>query len=179
VAGRIEDHAVIGRNGSIDWLCLPRFDSPACFAALLGTEENGHWGINPRAGGECTRRRYRGDTLVLETEWDTDDGTVRVIDLMPTRDEAANLVRLVECVSGRVAMESVLRLRFDYGDAVPWVRRLDGQLVAIAGPDAVWVTSDVPMYPAHDRAAGRCARCSRDCSRCATTSACWPRSTTR
>ena len=155
MAGRIEDYAVIGdmhtaalvgRDGSIDWLCLPRFDSPACFAALLGTEDNGHWLIHPHGGGTCSRRRYRPDTLVLETEWDTDDGTVRLLDLMPTRDNAANVVRIVEGVSGRVAMESVLRLRFDYGEAVPWVRRLDGQLVAIAGPDAVWVTTDVPTY---------------------------------
>jgi GH15 family glucan-1,4-alpha-glucosidase len=153
--GRIEDYAVIGdmhtaalvgRDGSIDWLCLPRFDSPACFAALLGTEDNGHWRISPRTGGICSRRRYRPDTLVLETEWDTDAGMVRVLDLMPTRDNAANVVRIVEGVSGRVAMESVLRLRFDYGEAVPWVRRLDGQLVTIAGPDAAWVTTDVPMY---------------------------------
>jgi GH15 family glucan-1,4-alpha-glucosidase len=155
VAGRIEDYAVIGdmhtaalvgTDGSIDWLCLPRFDSPACFAALLGTDDNGHWRIRPRGGGNCTRRRYRPNTLVLETEWDTDEGTVRLLDLMPTRDNAANVVRVVEGVSGRVAMESVLRLRFDYGEAVPWVRRLDGQLVAIAGPDAAWVTTDVPTY---------------------------------
>jgi GH15 family glucan-1,4-alpha-glucosidase len=155
VAGPIEDYAVIGdmhaaalvgRDGSIDWLCLPRFDSPACFAALLGTEDNGHWRIGPPAGGSCTRRRYRADTLVLETEWDTDEGTVRLLDLMPTRDNAANVVRVVEGVSGRVAVKSELRMRFDYGAAVPWVRRLDGQLVAIAGPDAAWLTTDVPTY---------------------------------
>ena len=155
MAGRIEDYAVIGdmhtaalvgRDGSIDWLCLPRFDSPACFAALLGTQDNGHWRIGPQGVSTCTRRRYRPDTLILETEWETPDGTVRVLDLMPTRDNAANVVRIVEGVSGRVEMQSVLRLRFDYGAAVPWVRRIDGQLVAIAGPDAVWVTTDVETY---------------------------------
>jgi GH15 family glucan-1,4-alpha-glucosidase len=155
VAGRIEDYAVIGdlhtaalvgHDGSIDWLCLPRFDSPACFAALLGTKDNGHWRIGPHGASTCTRRRYRPDTLILETEWDTPEGTVRILDLMPTRDNAANVVRIVEGVSGRVEMQSVLRLRFDYGAAVPWVRRIDGQLVAIAGPDAVWVTTDVQTY---------------------------------
>ena len=155
MAGRIEDYAVIGdmhtaalvgRDGSIDWLCLPRFDSPACFAALLGTQDNGHWRIGPHGATTCTRRRYRPDTLILETEWETPDGTVRLLDLMPTRDNAANVVRIVEGISGRVEMQSVLRLRFDYGDAVPWVRRIDGQLVAIAGPDAVWVTTDVETY---------------------------------
>ncbi len=155
MAGRIEDYAVIGdmhtaalvgRDGSIDWLCLPRFDSPACFAALLGTQDNGHWRIAPHGATTCTRRRYRPDTLILETEWDTADGTVRVLDLMPTRDNAANVVRIVEGVSGSVEMQSVLRLRFDYGAAAPWVRRIDGQLVAVAGPDAVWVTTDVPTY---------------------------------
>jgi GH15 family glucan-1,4-alpha-glucosidase len=155
MAGRIEDYAMIGdlhtaalvgRDGSIDWLCLPRFDSPACFAALLDTERAGHWRLAPASGGTCTSRRYRGDSLVLETEWTGPDGTVRVIDFMPPRGEAADVVRIVEGVSGRVRMSSELRLRFDYGSVVPWVRHVDGMLTAVAGPDAVWLRSPVPVH---------------------------------
>ncbi|HYU85615.1 MAG TPA: glycoside hydrolase family 15 protein, partial [Kribbellaceae bacterium] len=120
--------------------------SPACFAALLGTDENGHWRIAPREAHARSDRRYRGDTLVLETEWTTPDGTVRVIDFMPPRDDAPDVVRIVEGVSGRMAMRSELRLRFDYGHLVPWVRRDDGQIVAVAGPDAVSLRSDVNQY---------------------------------
>ncbi|MEE1834595.1 glycoside hydrolase family 15 protein [Streptomyces sp. SP17KL33] len=147
----IEDYALIGdhqtaalvsRHGSIDWLCLPRFDSAACFAALLGDEENGHWRIAPDEGGTCTRRSYRHDTLVLDTEWETDEGAVRVTDLMPQRDRAPDVVRIVEGLSGRVTMRSTLRLRFDYGSAVPWMRRSDGHRVAVAGPDSVWLRSE-------------------------------------
>jgi GH15 family glucan-1,4-alpha-glucosidase len=152
VAGRIEDYALIsdrntaalvGRDGSIDWLCFPRFDSAAVFAALLGTEENGHWRVAPKSGGDCTRRRYRGDSLILESEWDTPTGSVRVIDLMPERGEAPDVVRIVEGLSGRVEMGSVLRLRFGYGRVIPWVRRVGDCLTAIAGPDAVWLDADV------------------------------------
>ncbi|MDX3645202.1 glycoside hydrolase family 15 protein [Streptomyces sp. MB09-02B] len=147
----IEDYALIGdhqtaalvsRHGSIDWLCLPRFDSAACFAALLGDEENGHWRIAPDAGGTCTRRSYRHDSLVLDTEWETDEGAVRVTDLMPQRDRAPDVVRIVEGLSGRVTMRSTLRLRFDYGSAVPWMRRSAGHRVAVAGPDSVWLRSE-------------------------------------
>ncbi|MFF7390108.1 glycoside hydrolase family 15 protein [Streptomyces scabiei] len=147
----IEDYALIGdhqtaalvsRHGSIDWLCLPRFDSAACFAALLGDEENGHWRIAPGEGGVCTRRSYRHDSLVLDTEWETDEGAVRVTDLMPQRDRAPDVVRIVEGLSGRVTMRSTLRLRFDYGSAVPWMRRSDGHRVAVAGPDSVWLRSE-------------------------------------
>jgi GH15 family glucan-1,4-alpha-glucosidase len=149
---RIEDYAVIGdtqtvalvcADGSIDWLCLPRFDSPACFAALLGDEENGHWRLAPAGAQRCTSRRYAGQSLVLETTWDTERGAVRVTDYMPPRDRAPDVVRVVEGLSGRVDMRSVLRLRFDYGHVVPWVRRVDDQLVGIAGPDAVYLRSDV------------------------------------
>ena len=153
MASRIEDYALIsdrlsagliGRDGSLDWLCFPRFDSEAVFAALLGTKENGHWRLAPRDGpATCTSRRYRGDTMILETEWAAPGGTVRVIDFMPERDEAPDVVRIVEGLEGRVDMRSVLRFRFGYGDVVPWVRSLDGMLVAIAGPDAVWLASDV------------------------------------
>ncbi|WP_328839968.1 glycoside hydrolase family 15 protein [Streptomyces europaeiscabiei] len=147
----IEDYALIGdhqtaalvsRQGSIDWLCLPRFDSAACFAALLGDEENGHWRIAPAEGGACTRRAYRHDSLVLDTEWETDEGAVRVTDLMPQRDRAPDVVRIVEGLSGRVTLRSTLRLRFDYGSVVPWMRRSDGHRVAVAGPDSVWLRSE-------------------------------------
>jgi GH15 family glucan-1,4-alpha-glucosidase len=155
VAGRIEDYALlgdlqtaalVGRNGSIDWLCLPQFDSPACFAALLGDKENGHWLLAPASGGTCTNRQYRGDTLVLETFWETPEGTVRVVDCMPPRDEAPDIVRIVEGISGRVPMHGVLRLRFDYGRVVPWVRRVNGQVAAVAGPDSAWLATPAPLH---------------------------------
>ncbi|MFF5359157.1 glycoside hydrolase family 15 protein [Streptomyces scabiei] len=148
---RIEDYALIGdhqtaalvnRHGSIDWLCLPRFDSAACFAALLGDRENGHWTLAPRGGGTCARRAYRHDSLVLDTEWETEEGAVRVTDLMPQRDRSPDVVRIVEGLSGRVTMRSTVRLRFDYGSAVPWMRRSDGHRVAVAGPDSVWLRSE-------------------------------------
>ncbi|MET0496150.1 MAG: trehalase-like domain-containing protein, partial [Actinoplanes sp.] len=143
----IEDYAIIadtqtsalvGRNGSIDWLCVPRFDSGAIFANLLGDEENGHWTIAP-VGSFTTRRQYRDETLVLETEFETDDGLVRLIDFMPPRDGSPTVVRIVEGVRGEVPMGMVLRLRFDYGHVVPWVYQEQGDLVAVAGPDAVWL----------------------------------------
>ncbi|MCK1821964.1 glycoside hydrolase family 15 protein [Streptomyces sp. XM83C] len=149
---RIEDYALIGdeqtvalvgRDGSVDWLCLPRFDSSACFARLLGDEDNGHWKMAPKdADGPCTRRAYRRDTLVLDTEWDTPEGSVRVTDLMPQRDRAPDLVRIVEGLRGQVTVRSTLRLRFDYGSVIPWVRRSDGHRVAVAGPDSVWLRSE-------------------------------------
>ncbi|POX47226.1 glucoamylase [Streptomyces sp. Ru71] len=135
--------ALVGRDGSVDWLCLPRFDSGACFARLLGDEDNGHWRIAPKGvDGPCTRRAYRRDTLVLDTEWDTPDGRVRVTDLMPQRDRAPDLVRVVEGLEGRVTMHSTLRLRFDYGSIVPWMRRSRDHRVAVAGPDSVWLRSE-------------------------------------
>ncbi|MGW0762176.1 glycoside hydrolase family 15 protein [Streptomyces sp. NPDC002814] len=135
--------ALVGRDGSVDWLCLPRFDSASCFARLLGDEENGHWRIAPKdASGPCTRRAYRPNTLVLDTEWDTDEGSVRVTDLMPQRDRAPDLVRVVEGTGGRVTVHSTLRLRFDYGSIVPWMRRSDGHRVAVAGPDSAWLRSE-------------------------------------
>jgi GH15 family glucan-1,4-alpha-glucosidase len=155
VPERIEDYALIGdtytaalvgRSGSIDWLCFPRFDSAACFAALLGTREHGHWTLAPADGGRATRRRYRGDTLVLETEWETAEGTVRVLDFMPPRGEAPDVVRIVEGVDGTVDMTSELRLRFDYGQTAPWVRNVSGTVVAVAGPDAIWFRTPVPSH---------------------------------
>ncbi len=153
----IEDYALIGdlmtsglvgRDGSIDWLCLPRFDSAACFAKLLGDEENGHWRIAPldAADGErCTRRAYVEGSLVLESYWETETGTVKVIDFMPQRQVFPDVIRIVEGVTGRVRMRSTLRLRFDYGHVVPWVRRADGDRIAVAGPDSAWFRSDPPV----------------------------------
>lgn len=160
MAGRIEDYALIGdmqtaalvcRDGTVDWLCLPRFDSHAVFAGLLGTEEHGYWRLGPaQAAGSnppaAARRRYRGDSLVLESEWDTPRGTVRVIDFMPPRDGAPQLVRIVEGVSGRVPMRSALRMRFSYGWVVPWVHKIDGRTVAVAGPDSVWLDTETDTY---------------------------------
>ena len=143
LVGDLHTAALISRGGSVDWLCFPRFDSGACFAALLGAEENGHWTIAPQSGGDATSRRYRDGTLVLESEWTTPDGAVRVIDFMPPRDDLPDLIRVVEGVSGRVPMRSTLLVRFDYGHIVPWVRRVDGELCAVAGPDALWMRSPV------------------------------------
>lgn len=151
---RIEDYALLGdlhsaalvsRTGAIDWLCLPRFDSPACFSALLGGDEAGTWQLAPADGGPAARRQYRDDSLILETEWDSPDGSVRLIDTMPPRGTAPDLVRVVEGVRGRVRMRMLLRLRFDYGHDVPWVRRQGQDLTAIAGPNAVWLRTPVPL----------------------------------
>ncbi|MFJ2781980.1 MULTISPECIES: glycoside hydrolase family 15 protein [unclassified Kitasatospora] len=201
MAGRIEDYALIGdmqtaalvsRDGAVDWLCLPRFDSPAVFAGLLGTDEHGFWRIGPAevmavdlpapaaapavppvrfagTGGlrmppataaapavPADRRRYRGDSLVLEQEWDSQGGTVRVIDFMPPRplagrDSVPQMIRIVEGVSGTVRMRSALRMRFSYGRIVPWVHRVeqaDGghRTVAVAGPDSVWLDGEAETY---------------------------------
>ena len=154
---RIEDYALIGdlhtaalvgADGSIDWLCLPRFDSPACFAALLGDEGNGRWQIVPAGRVSRTTRRYRGDTLVLETEFETDDGVVRLVDCMPVRRDAPpRLVRVLEGIRGTVPMRMFLSLRFDYGHVAPWLTAGDHGLRALAGPDAIDVSSDVPLDP--------------------------------
>ncbi len=143
VLGDTQTAALVGRDGSVDWLCLPRFDSAAVFAGLLGTERHGRWLLRPAGEIQAVRRRYRGDTLVLETEYDTDEGSVRVIDFMPPRDEAPDLVRIVEGLHGRVPLRMELRLRFDYGRVVPWVYREGDDLVAVAGPDAVYLRTPV------------------------------------
>ena len=197
MAARIEDYALIGdmqtaalvsRDGSVDWMCLPRFDSPAVFAGLLGTDEHGFWRIGPADAppgpaqsaapkglpeflgtGEfrvlppsaaapappATRRRYRGESLILEQEWDTPGGTVRVIDFMPPRGlpergAVPQMIRIVEGLSGRVRMRSALRMRFSYGRVVPWVHKVgDGdtvRTVAVAGPDSVWLDGEAETY---------------------------------
>jgi GH15 family glucan-1,4-alpha-glucosidase len=149
VALRIEDYgiigdthtvALVGANGSIDWLCLPRFDSDACFASLLGDESNGYWKIAPTGAVRRSSRHYHLDTLVLETEFGTETGTVVVVDCMPLRDENPQVVRVVHGVSGSVDMRMELAIRFGYGTRTPWVRRVGSLLVAIAGPDglALW-----------------------------------------
>ncbi|HSL77993.1 MAG TPA: glycoside hydrolase family 15 protein [Candidatus Limnocylindrales bacterium] len=149
---RIEDYALIGdtqtaalvgADGSIDWLCLPRFDSAACFAALVGTPDNGYWRLGPADGSPATSRRYRGDSLVLETTFETASGTVRVVDCMPPRARDPDVVRVVEGVSGRVPVRMELAIRFDYGRSIPWVRRVGGRLSAVAGPDAVVLETPV------------------------------------
>ena len=150
MSARIEDYAMIGdlhtaalvsREGSIDWLCLPRFDSPACFAALLGNEEHGRWQIRPQGKAKITRR-YRPGTLVLETDFETEDGTVTIVDCMPPRRENPAVIRLVKGRRGRVPMRMQLILRFDYGSIVPWVKHHGNGLRAIAGPDRVCLASD-------------------------------------
>ena len=143
--GDLHTGALVGRDGSIDWLCLPKFDSPACFAALLDSPRAGRWQLAPAGAGPCTRRAYRGDTLVLETVWETASGAVKVIDFMPPRDNVVDVVRIVEGLSGTVNMHGELRLRFDYGRIVPWVRRVDGGIYAVAGPDGVWLATPVPL----------------------------------
>ncbi|HEY6622403.1 MAG TPA: glycoside hydrolase family 15 protein [Acidimicrobiales bacterium] len=137
IIGDLHTAAVVGRDGSIDWLCLPRFDSAACFSRLLGDNEHGRWKVAPAGAYRATHRRYRGESLVLESEFVTPEGTVRVVDCMPIRQEHPEVVRLVEGVRGRVPMRMDLTIRFGYGQIVPWVRRLDGTLVAIAGPDGL------------------------------------------
>jgi GH15 family glucan-1,4-alpha-glucosidase len=143
--GDTQTAALVGLDGSIDWLCLPRFDSPACFAALLGDESHGRWMIAPTSGSTSARRTYRGDTLVLETEFTTSDGVVVVIDFMPVRQGPPTVVRIVECRSGHVEMHMDLKIRFDYGAIVPWVRGADGGLVAVGGADAVSLRTPVPV----------------------------------
>ncbi|HEY3673719.1 MAG TPA: glycoside hydrolase family 15 protein [Acidimicrobiia bacterium] len=145
LVGDTQTAALIADDGSVDWLCVPRFDSGACFAALLGDESHGHWQLAPAAGGRATRRAYRDGTLVLETEWDTPEGTVRIVDCMPVRDQSIDLVRVVEGVSGRVPMRMDFIVRFDYGSIVPWVHSQEGTLRIIAGPAALCLTTPVRL----------------------------------
>ena len=152
---RIEDYAMIGdcktaalvgRDGSIDWLCWPRFDSAACFAALLGTADNGRWLIAPKHPPLGVRRRYRPGTLVLETEFQTETGCAAIIDFMPPAD-GADLVRIVIGRSGRVVFRTELVVRFNYGATVPWVNRLDdGTIDAIAGPERLVLRTPAALY---------------------------------
>jgi GH15 family glucan-1,4-alpha-glucosidase len=157
MAERIEDYALlgdlqtaalVGRSGSVDWLTFPRFDSSSCFSALLGNREHGRWSIAPLAGGQTTDRRYRTDTLILESEWQVDGGRVRVIDFMPPRETKPDIVRIVEGLEGSVQMRTELVIRFDYGAIVPWVRRLDQEsLLAVGGPDGLLLRTPVELRP--------------------------------
>ena len=153
---RIEDYALIGdchtaalvaKDGSIDWLCLPRFDSGACFAALLGTPDHGRWLMAPAVPVRRVTRHYRPGTLILETLFETDSGTAAVVDFMPVRAESPRLIRIVEGRSGRVPMHLELAIRFDYGSIIPWVRRGSRNL-------GDWRAR--PASPALRRQAGRC-----------------------
>jgi GH15 family glucan-1,4-alpha-glucosidase len=152
--GDLQTAALVSRDASIDWLCFPRFDSGACFAALLGDAENGRWAIQPVDGWRGLARRYWHDTLVLETVFETDDGLVRVIDFMPPRGEAPDVVRIVEALAGTVRMRSELVIRFDYGRILPWVRNVDGTRLAIAGPDAVAFRTPVTLRGENMRTVG-------------------------
>ena len=144
--GDCETAALVGNDGSIDWLCWPRFDSGACFAALLGTGENGCWKLAPSEKAKKKTRTYREHTLILETEFETESGIVTLIDFMPVRGQHSNLVRLVRGKRGSVSMAMELALRFDYGRSVPWVTRMeDGSLRAIAGPDMAILRTSAPL----------------------------------
>ncbi len=144
--GDLQTGVLVGRDGSIDWCCFPRFDSGACFAALLGAPEHGRWLVAPVDPVIHTSRRYRPDTLILETIHETSSGAVRVIDFMPPRGTAPDIVRIVEGLRGTVRMRSTLAVRFDYGRIVPWVRRVDGALLAVAGPDALCLRAPVQAH---------------------------------
>jgi len=154
MGSRIEDYALIGdchtaalvsKAGSIDWLCLPRFDSGACFAALVGGPEQGRWIIGPAGGASAVRRRYREGTLVLETDFETRGGAVTLVDCLPLRGQRADVVRMVVGRRGHVPMRMELVIRFDYGSIVPWVRREADGIRAIAGPDALRLRTSVPL----------------------------------
>ena len=157
MAGLIEDYALIGdmqtaalvgKDGSIDWLCLPRFDSPACFTRLLGTDDHGFWRVCPAGepGRAEVTRHYQGDTLILQTEWRTATGTVRLVDFMPPRDgKPPVLARIVAGVHGHVDMDCTVRMRLGYGSILPWVRRRDGRIAAVAGPDSLWLDTPVTL----------------------------------
>jgi GH15 family glucan-1,4-alpha-glucosidase len=154
MAMKIEDYALLGdthtaalvsREGSVDWMCLPRFDSGACFAALLGSAEHGRWQIRPQADPSSIVRRYRVDTLVLETDFQTPDGSLRIVDFMAVDSEYPTLVRIIEGRTGSVPVQFELVVRFDYGSILPWVRTIDGRLVAVAGPDAVVLQSPISI----------------------------------
>jgi GH15 family glucan-1,4-alpha-glucosidase len=149
---RVEDYgfigdthtgALVGRNGSIDWLCTPRFDSDACFASLLGNEKNGCWQIGPREPALSVKQSYQSDSLILETVFETPGGAVRLVDFMPPRGQYRDVVRIVEGIRGRVEMELKMTIRFDYGLTIPWVKRTKEGLTAVAGPNALVFRSDV------------------------------------
>ncbi|MGA9723173.1 MAG: glycoside hydrolase family 15 protein, partial [Candidatus Binatus sp.] len=156
MSSRIEDYALIGnlrtaalvdRSGSIDWLCLPRFDSGACFASILGDKTNGRWLLAPQGGVKQVRRKYRDDTLLLETEFETESGVATVIDFMPVaeRPEQTDVIRIVKGIRGQVPMRTEVIFRFDYGRTLPWVRKRDYGISAVSGPIAIAFRTEVPL----------------------------------
>jgi GH15 family glucan-1,4-alpha-glucosidase len=145
--GDCETNALVGRDGSVDWLCWPHFSSPACFAALLGTPDNGRWIVGPKETSARATRRYRPKTLILETDFETADGAVTLIDFMPERSRQTHLVRLVVGKRGTVRMQTELVIRFDYGSLVPWVYRdEDRSLLAVCGPDMLVLRTNVHLH---------------------------------
>lgn len=153
--GDTETAALVGRDGSIDWLCTPRFDSPACFAALLGDDENGCWRIAPAVSVQRVQRAYRPGTLILETTFHTAEGAVTLVDFMVPRDDRPNVIRLVRGRSGRVPMTMDLRIRFDYGSIIPWVRRDGDRLLAVAGPEGLCLDAPVETHGIDHRTEAR------------------------
>ncbi|WP_053239085.1 glycoside hydrolase family 15 protein [Sandaracinus amylolyticus] len=160
MASRIEDYGFIGdmkgsalvsRHADIDWLCVPRFDSEACLAALLGRDEHGRWALRPTSRVLETRQRYRGDTLVLETELECDEGVVRIVDFMTPTSDRSDVVRIVEGVRGAVTLEMVLDVRFGYGASLPWIRSYDRQVTLVAGPDSMHLRASVPLTSTRTR----------------------------
>ncbi|HVU79555.1 MAG TPA: glycoside hydrolase family 15 protein [Gaiellaceae bacterium] len=146
--GDLQTAALVGRTGSVDWLPFPRFDSSSCFGAILGGREHGRWLLAPRNGGPATERRYREDTLILESEWQMPGGRVRVIDFMPPRETKPDIVRIVEGLDGEVDIRTELIIRLDYGSVVPWVQRLDAStLLVIGGPDALILRTPIELRP--------------------------------
>lgn len=143
--GDLRTAALVGLDGSIDWLCLPRFDSPAVFATLLGDARHGRWTLAPQGSGRCTRRRYRGDSLILDTEWITPDGAVRVTDFMSPTSAGPHLVRILEGLVGKVEMHMCMAPRMEYGKQVPTLRNSGGHFVGTAGSGSVWLSSDVAL----------------------------------
>jgi GH15 family glucan-1,4-alpha-glucosidase len=145
--GNLRTAALVDRTGSIDWLCLPRFDSGACFASLLGTEENGRWLLAPQGGVKQVRRKYRDNTLVLETEFETESGVATVVDFMPVaeRPDQVELIRIVKGIRGQVPMRTEVIIRFDYGHTIPWVRKRDYGISAVSGPNAITFRTAVPL----------------------------------
>src|SRR5689334_4038052 len=155
MASKIEDYGLIGnthtsalvsRGGSMDWLCAPRFDSDACFAAIVGYDEHGRWALRPTVTIRENRQRYRQDTMILETEFACDGGVVRIIDFMPVMPTARHdLVRIIEGVEGKVPVDVVLQVRFGYGSTPPWIRRTDDGILLTASPDSLRLRTPVEL----------------------------------